>query len=105
MKLEDFLRIAEYGNAVWKGSFTPEEVKENAEIYYADFQYSKENDTISETIKSLCKNLAEDVREMLDLEEPKQWLYQIASELNLIDMDCHDYLETDEWLSEFIERK
>lgn len=102
MTQKDFLRIAEYGNANWKGSFTTEEVKQNAEIYYADFQYSKENDTISETIKSLCKNLADDVREMPDLEEPKQWLYQIASELGLIDMDCNDYLDTDEWLANFI---
>lgn len=105
MTQDDFLRIAEYGNANWKGSFTPEEVRENAEIYYADFLWSKANDIISETIKTLAKNLAEDVREMPDLEEPKQWLYQIASELNLIDMDCYNYLETDEWLSEFIERK
>lgn len=102
MKPTDFLRIAEYGNANWKGSFTTEEVRQNAEDYFADFQYSKENDTISETIKSLCKNLADDVREMPDLEEPKQWLYQIASELGLIDMDCNDYLDTDEWLANFI---
>ena len=102
MEYEDFLRIAEYGNTNWKGSFTQEEVKQNAEIYYADFLYSKRNETVSESIKSLCKNLADDVREMSDLEEPKHWLYQIASELNLIDMDCHDYLDTDEWLAEFI---
>lgn len=102
MELEDFLRIAGYGNEMWKGSFTSEEVRENAEIYYADFQYSKANDTISETIKTLAKNLADDVREMPDLEEPKQWLYQIASELGLIDMDCNDYLDTNEWLAEFI---
>lgn len=102
MTKKDFLRIAEYGNANWKGSFTPEEVKENAEIYYADFQYSKANDIISETIKTLVKNLADDVREMPDLEEPKQWLYQIATELGLIDMDCNDYLDTDEWLINFI---
>lgn len=105
MKLEDFLRIAEYGNEMWKGSFTPEEVRENAEIYYADFQYSKTNDTISETIKSLCRNLADDVREMPGLEEPKQWLYQIAYKLGLIDMDYADYLETEAWLAEFIEGK
>lgn len=100
---EFFHEIAEYANANWaKGSFTQEEVRENAEIYYADFQYSKANDTISETIKSLCRNLIEDLREMPDLEEPKRWLYQIASELNLIDMDCNDYLETDEWLGDFL---
>lgn len=102
MKLDDFLRIAEYGNKMWKGCFSPEEVRENAEIYYADFLYSKANDTISETIKSLCRNLADDAREISDLEEPKQWLYQIASELGLIDMDYADYLETDEWLGDFL---
>ena len=101
MTYEDFLRIAEYGNKNWKGSFTKEEVEQNAEIYYADFLWSKENETISETIKTLAKNLADDVREMPDLEEPKQWVYQIAEELGLIDMDCNDYLNTDEWLVNF----
>ena len=102
MKLTDFLRIAEYGNEMWKGSFTPEEVRQNAEIYYADFLWSKANDEIAESIKSLCRNLIEDLKYMPDLEEPRKWLYQIASELGLIDMDCNDYLETDEWLGEFL---
>lgn len=102
MKLTDFLRIAKYGNANWKGSFTLEEVRQNAEIYYADFLWSKANDEIAESIKSLARNLMEDLKTMPDLEEPKQWLYQIASELGLIDMDCNDYLETDEWLGEFL---
>ena len=105
MKLTDFLRIAEYGNEMWKGSFTPEEVRQNAEIYYADFQWSKANDEIAESIKSLCRNLIEDLKYMPDLEEPRKWLYQIASELGLIDMDNADYLDTDEWLTEFIEGK
>ena len=47
-------------------------------------------------------NLIEDLKYMPDLEEPRKWLYQIASELGLIDMDCSDYLETDEWLGEFL---
>lgn len=103
MKQKDFLRIAEYANENWaKGSFTQSEVKENAEIYYADFLYSKRNETISETVQSLCKNLADDLKSMPDLEEPRQWLYQMASELNLIDMNYPDYLETDGWLEEFI---
>ena len=102
MEYADFYDIAIHGNKMWKGNFTPKEIACNAEIYYADFQYSKENDTISETIKSLCKNLVEDVREMSDLEEPKQWLYQIANELGLIDMDYADYLETDELLTLFV---
>lgn len=102
MELNDFLQIAEYGNEMWKGCFTPEEVQQNAEIYYADFQWSKANDEIAENIKSLCRNLIEDLKYMPDLEEPRKWLYQIASELGLIDMDCHDYLETDEWLEVFL---
>ena len=105
MKYEDFYDIATYGNEMWKGSFTTEEVRQNAESYYADFLWSKENDTISETIKSLAKNLSDDIKAMPDLEEPKHWLYQIASELGLVDMDYADYLDTDEWLSEFIEGK
>lgn len=101
MELNDFLQIAEYGNEMWKGCFTPEEVQKDAEIYYADFLWSKANDEIAESIKSLCKNLAEDVREMDDI-RIKQYLYQIASELGLIDMDYADYLDTDEWLGEFL---
>lgn len=97
MKYEDFLRIAEYGNENWKGCYTEEEVKQNAENYYIDYQWSIENDTISETIKVLCENLAEDAKLMPDLEEPKKWLNQIAEGLGLIDMDWQDYTE-DEWL-------
>lgn len=98
----DFLQIAEYANENWKGNFTEEEVKDNAKIYYADFQWSKENETIAETIKSLCSNLAEDVREMANAEEPVKWLGQIATELGLIDMDFEDYLETDMFLTIFM---
>lgn len=98
MTYGDFLRIAEYGNANWKANFTEREITENAVMLFEDFQWSIENETISESIKMLCKNLAEDVREMPDLEEPKKWLNQIAEELNLIDTDYQDYLETDVWL-------
>lgn len=103
MGLKEFKEIAEYANTNWaRNSFTKEEEKECAEIYYADFKWSKRNDCISDTIKSLCKNLADDVEAMSDLEEPKQWLYSIASELGLLDMDCMDYLDTDAWVKEFI---
>lgn len=106
MEFSDFYDIAVYANENWnKGNFTPKETACNAESYYADFKWSKENETISETIKSLTKNLAEDLQNMnesdADYEEVKYWLYQIASKLGLIDMDCNDYLDTDEWLAEF----
>ncbi len=94
----DFYDIAEYGNKNWKGSFTQKEIASNAYDYLCEFQWSMENEIVSETIKTLCKNLAEDVRLMPDLEEPRKWINQIAEGLGLIDMDWQDYIETDEWL-------
>ena len=85
-----FYRIAEYGNEAWKGSFSPSEIAENAHIYTCDFKWSKENGTIAHSIKELAKLLAED-----GTEEAKDWLYDMASELGLLDMDYLDYMETD----------
>ena len=100
MKLSDFIAIAEYGNEMWNGSFTTEEVRENAEIYYADLLWSKENGIIAESIKSLCRNLADDLKCMSDLEQPREWLYKIAEELGLFDMDTMDYAEIDSTIIE-----
>lgn len=97
LKYEDFYDIAEYGNKNWKGSFTPREIACNAYDYLCEFEESKKNGEATHTIKELARLLAED-----GTEEAKEWLCQIASELNLIDMDYHDCLETDEWLKEFI---
>lgn len=96
----DFYDIAEYGNKHWKGSFTPKEIACNAYDYLVEFEASKASKarkTITSVIQELCKLLAED-----GSDEAKDWLYQIAHELGLIDMDYQDYLETDEWLKEFI---
>lgn len=90
MTYEDFYEIATYGNEMWKGSFTPKEIAENAHIYYADFQWSKENETIAHNIQELAKLLAED-----GSEECKDWLYRMATELGLLDMDFMDYADTD----------
>ena len=97
MEYADFYDIAVYGNENWKGSFSPKEIACNAHIYYADFQWSKENEEISFVIKELAKLLIED-----NSDDCKEWLYTIASELGLIDMDYQDYLETDEWLASLI---
>lgn len=94
MEYADFYDIAVYGNENWKGSFSPKEIACNAHIYYADFQWSKKNEEISFVIKELAKLLIED-----NSDDCKEWLYTIASELGLIDMDYQDYLETDEWLT------
>lgn len=97
LNYEFFYDIAEYGNANWKGCFTPKEIACNAYDYLVEFEASKARETITSVIQELCKLLAED-----GSEECKEWLYQIADELGLIDMDYQDYLDTDEWLKEFI---
>ena len=97
MEYDDFYSIAEYGNENWKGSFTSREIANNAYDYLCEFHESKTNNEPTEIIKTLCSLLAED-----GSDECKWWLKEIAEELNLIDMDWRDYLETDEWLKEFI---
>lgn len=94
---EFFYNIATYGNANWKGSYTPKEIACNAYDYLVEFEASKARETITSVIQELCKLLAED-----GSEECKEWLYRMADELGLIDMDYQDYLDTDEWLKEFI---
>lgn len=94
---EFFYNIATYGNTNWKGNYTPKEIACNAYDYLVEFEASKARETITSVIQELCKLLAED-----GSEECKEWLYQIADELGLIDMDYQDYLDTDEWLKEFI---
>lgn len=61
MKYEDFLRIAEYGNANWKGSFTTKKVRQNAEDYFAEWKFSKEQGKATHTMEELCKLLIEDI--------------------------------------------
>ena len=97
MEYEDFYDIAEYCNANWKGCFSPKEIACNAYEYLCAFEESKASQEPSDTIKKLAKLLAED-----GSEECKEWLYRMADELCLIDMDWQDYLETDEWLKDFM---
>lgn len=89
MDYKDFYRIAKHANENWKGNFTEEEIAENAYVYKSDFDWSKENEEISPTIKELTKLLAED-----GSEECIDWLYEMTNELGLIDMDYMDYVET-----------
>lgn len=91
LEFKDFYDIAEYGNVAWKGSFTPREVAYNAYDYLCEFETSKADGVPTHTIKELAKLLAED-----GTNECKDWLYEMAKELNLIDMDFMDYIESDE---------
>lgn len=84
LEYEDFYDIAEYGNANWDGSYTQKEIACNAYNYLIEFEAFKVKD--SPIIQKLCKLLAED-----GSEECKDWLYRMADELGLIDIDYQDY--------------
>ena len=90
MNFSTFYDIAEYGSTAWKGAFSQREIAENAHIYTCDFEWSKENEDVACSIKELAKLLTED-----ETEQSKDWLYEMADELGLIDMDYLDYMETD----------
>lgn len=61
MGYEDFYGIAEYGNANWKGSFTPREVANNAYDYLCEYQASKIKGKPTRTMIELCKLICEDM--------------------------------------------
>lgn len=78
MEYQDFLELAVYGNTEWNGAFTSEEIIENAEIYYSDFQFSKRTGETTETILELLNLLEEDgEKQAID------WKRRIEKELNL----------------------
>lgn len=60
LTLEFFKKLAEYLNIILKGAYAPEEIKENAEVYYSDYKFCIKNKIILPSITFLCKNLAED---------------------------------------------
>lgn len=77
MEYGNFYDIAEYGNVNWKGSFTPEEVRQNAEDYFTEWKYSNEQGKATHTMEELCKLLIEDGEE-----ECEQFLDNILEEAN-----------------------
>lgn len=76
MKYSDFYNIATYGNNAWNGSYSPEEVTENAANYYADFLWSKANRKLSFVIKELLRLLEED-----GTEQCRKWAMKIRKEV------------------------
>lgn len=78
MEYQDFLNLSAYGNEQWNGSFTQEEVAENAETYYSDFLFSKKTGKTTEIITELLNLLEEDGEE-----QASEWKTRIEKELNL----------------------
>lgn len=104
MRYEDFFELARYGNKNWKGSYTEEEIKQNAKEYFDNYEWSKANGQVDDyTTMFLLNNLAEDWANGMD--EVTKWLKEMITELGIIDMDCHDYTETNPYLVDFIQRE
>lgn len=105
MKYEDFLSIAIYGNKEWKGNYTEEEIRQNAMNYYLNYQHSIVNriDKSDVTTPFLLERLAEDWANGMD--EVTRWLKEMITELGIIDMDYHDYTETNPYLVDFIQKE
>lgn len=90
MNYLDFYGIVAYINCGNRSKLTEMELAETAHIYCVDFELSKVNGEIAHNIQELAKILAED-----DTDEARDWLYRMATELGLLDMDFMDYMETD----------
>lgn len=79
----EFYLIADYANTHWKGGFAPIEIAENAYNYLCDFEWSKENGKVANSIKTLLSNLDEDIANGEDLEDVRYWTSEIRKELGL----------------------
>lgn len=79
----EFYRIADYANMNWKGGFAPIEIAENAYNYLCDFEWSKENGRVANSIKVLLANLDEDIANGEELEDVRYWTSEIRKELGL----------------------
>ena len=80
---KEFYRISDYANAHWKGGYSAIEIAENAYNYLRDFEWSKENGKVANSIKVLLTNLDEDIANGEELEYVKYWTSEIRKELGL----------------------
>lgn len=97
LSIDFFQSLAEYANKNWKGSFTVSEVRENAETYLSDFNFSNAKGECVDSIRFLICNLLEDaengIEEALDfaqtiLDNAEGWEFTV-----FYCADC-DYRET-----------
>ena len=85
MEYKDFYNIAQYGNTAWKGAYTAQEITQNAREYYSDFLASKNSGGPTFLIR-------------------KVWLYQIATELDVIHLSYKFCKTSSDWIEQFIKK-
>lgn len=61
MTYGDFYNVAEKGNELWKGNFTPKEIAQNAYDYKAEYDLSLTQGKPTHTMVELCKLICEDM--------------------------------------------
>lgn len=61
MTKNDFYKLAKAKNEVWRGFFTEEELKENAELYKVEYDVSIEQCKPTPAMTELCRLLVEDM--------------------------------------------
>ena len=83
LDFRDFYCIADYANMNWKGGYSAIEIAENAYNYLRDFEWSKENGKVANSIKVLLANLDEDIANGEQLEDVRYWTTEIRKELEL----------------------
>lgn len=76
MEYADFYDIAEYGNANWRGKFTPKEIACNAYDYLCEFEESKGKGKLTPVMDDLCELLEED-----KTEEALKWKDEIIKDV------------------------
>lgn len=83
LEYRDFYGIADYANVAWKGDYSPIEIAENAYNYLRDFEWSKANGKVANSIQTLLTNLDADIENGEELEDVKYWTSEIRKELGL----------------------
>lgn len=85
MRFEEFLKIAKYGNEMWKGNFTEEEIVVNAQDYKAEYDYSLCQGKPTRIMVSLCELISLDMGmesvEALTLEQMQKMLTDFVNEI------------------------
>lgn len=92
LEFRDFFRMAKYANENWNGSFTDEEVAENAYNFYSDYKYIRIqieggmpiSEDYAYNLASLLVNLKDDA-ENSDDAELGYWIEEIEEYIELED--------------------
>lgn len=110
LEYSDFYDIASFLNEKAKRPYNEKEIACNAYDYLMDYEFSKDAPTVESSIQEITDLLLDywwteieissckDKETILQLEN---WLYCLFEGLNFIDMDWHDYEES-ELYTEFV---